>query len=87
MGISDTMAKNLKEGIMCCDPFFGNYTGSRLQQVQLQRAPGVTEYFDPPLKILAPALISQKKYAPSQKRHLIFCLNINSTTKFLCFLI
>ena len=49
------------------------------------RVPGVTEYFDPPLKILAPALITQKKWSPSHKRHLIFYLNINSTTKFSCF--
>ena len=41
-------------------------------------------YFDPP-KILSPALISLKKWAPSHKRHLIFYLDINSTTKFLCF--
>ena len=43
---------------------------------------GVTEYFDP-LKILARALISQKKWAPSHKKHLIFYLDINSTAKFI----
>ena len=30
--------------------------------------PGVTEYSDPPLKILAPALISQRKWAPLARK-------------------
>ena len=56
-----------------------------LSVAALSHVPDVTEYFDPLLKILALALISQKKWAPSHKRHLIFYLNINSTTKFSCF--
>ena len=48
---------------------------------------GVTEYFDPPENPGPGPNFTEKVGPPSHKRHLIVYLNINSTTKFLCFLI
>ena len=47
---------------------------------------GVTEYFDPPENPGLGPNFTEKVGPPSHTRHLIFSLNINSTTKFLCFL-
>ena len=49
------------------------------------RMASVTEYSDP-LTILALALISQEKWAPSNKFYVIFGLNVNSNAIFFsCF--